>query len=79
MMHGYRFNIFLVFFIIFLFFSVSAFLLLYEKEDTQEKEEENNLQENFVHIGNLFLLAFDRFKFFLCLTRLLKFSKEREN
>ena len=52
-----------------------------KKEDTQEKEgeDENYLQENFVHIGNLFSLAFDRFKFFLWRVRLLNFSKEREN
>ena len=50
-----------------------------KKEDTEEKEEENYLEENFVHSGNLFLLAIDRFKFFLCCVRLLNFLKEREN
>ena len=50
-----------------------------KKEDTQEKEVENYLQENFVHIENLFSLTFDRFKFLLCRVRRLNFSKEIEN
>ena len=59
MMHRYGFNVFLV-------FSCAFFCFSMKKEDTQEKEAENYLQENFVHsfywlliVLNVFCAVFD--------------------